>query len=135
MHPLFEGILVGLTLSILLGPAFFTLIQTSIHRGMISGLFVAGGVFLSDLALVILCYVGVSQIIYQGTNSLIFGIIGGIILILYGVFTFKRVVHPVDNGDIQVRKPGIITYILKWELLPIMVSIPMKVISSLLGSF
>ena len=31
MDPFLQGVLVGLTFAVLLGPAFFSLIQTSIH--------------------------------------------------------------------------------------------------------
>lgn len=55
-HPLLEGIVIGFTIAILTGPAFFSLIQTSIHRGFRSGLFLAGGIFLSDASLLMLCY-------------------------------------------------------------------------------
>lgn len=112
MHPIIEGILLGLTLAIMLGPAFFTLIQTSIHRGLASGLLLAGGVFLSDLALVLFCYLGATQIIYEGKNSLIFGIIGGIILIIFGIVTFKRKLH-TEGQDLHLKKPGPLTFILK----------------------
>jgi threonine/homoserine/homoserine lactone efflux protein len=112
VHPVFEGILLGLTLAVMLGPAFFTLIQTSIHRGLGSGLLLAVGVFLSDLALVMLCYLGATQILYEGKNSLIFGMIGGIILIVFGVVTFKRKIH-TEGQDLHLKKPGPLTFILK----------------------
>ena len=44
MSPFLQGILVGLTFAVLLGPAFFSLIQTSIQRGFRSGLFLALGI-------------------------------------------------------------------------------------------
>jgi threonine/homoserine/homoserine lactone efflux protein len=112
MNSLFEGIFLGFTLAVLLGPAFFTLIQTSIHRGLKAGLFLAIGIFFSDFCLMILCYLGASQLIYEGKNSLIFGTIGGIILVIYGIYTFRRKLH-LENGDIVVKKPGAVTYILK----------------------
>ncbi|HRY31748.1 MAG TPA: LysE family transporter [Bacteroidales bacterium] len=116
-HPLLEGVLLGLTIAILTGPAFFTLIQTSIHRGLNSGLLLAMGIFLSDAALLMLCYLGASQIIYEGQNSLVFGMIGGTILVIFGIVTFRRKVH-IDNEYVQqIRKPGPVTYILKGFLL------------------
>ena len=58
MHPFWEGMILGLTLAIMLGPAMFSLIQTSIHRGLYRGILLAGGIFLSDFTLVLLCYLG-----------------------------------------------------------------------------
>jgi threonine/homoserine/homoserine lactone efflux protein len=112
-HPLLEGVIIGLTIAILTGPAFFSLIQTSIHRGLRSGLLLALGIFLSDATLLVLCYLGASQIIYEGQNSLVFGIIGGTILIIFGIVTFRRKVHIENEYIQQVRKPSPATYILK----------------------
>jgi threonine/homoserine/homoserine lactone efflux protein len=112
MHALFEGILLGFTLAFFLGPSFFALIQTSIHRGFRSGLLLAVGIFFSDAALLLFCIFGFSRIITDEQNALYFGLIGGIMLITFGIFTFTRKVH-IDNGDVQVKKPGPVTYILK----------------------
>ncbi|MDD3744041.1 MAG: LysE family transporter, partial [Lentimicrobiaceae bacterium] len=75
MHPLWEGMILGLTLAIMLGPAMFSLIQTSIHRGLYRGILLASGIFLSDLALVILCYLGALQVFGSERNYIMFGII------------------------------------------------------------
>ncbi|KAF0204410.1 MAG: lysine exporter protein [Bacteroidetes bacterium] len=114
MHPFLEGIILGFTLAIMLGPAMFSLIQTSIHRGMNRGMMLAGGIFLSDLALVMLCYLGAVQVFGTERNYLMFGIIGGIILVVFGVVTFLRKVHvSEDNTLLEVKQPGILTYIFK----------------------
>ena len=73
MHPLLQGIILGLTLSALLGPAIFTLLQTSIHRGVKSGVFLAFGIFLSDVSVVYLALLGALQLINQKDNYMIVG--------------------------------------------------------------
>lgn len=114
MHPLLEGMILGFTLAIMLGPAMFSLIQTSIHRGMYRGILLAGGIFLSDLSLVVLCYLGAVQVIGNDRNYLMFGIIGGLILVAFGVVTFLRKVHVTDDNNlIDVKMPGPLTYIFK----------------------
>jgi threonine/homoserine/homoserine lactone efflux protein len=114
MHPLLEGMILGFTLAIMLGPAMFSLIQTSIHRGLYRGMLLAAGIFLSDLSLVVLCYLGAVQVIGNDRNYLMFGIIGGIILIAFGIVTFLRKVHITDNNNlIDVKMPGPLTYIFK----------------------
>jgi threonine/homoserine/homoserine lactone efflux protein len=114
MHPLLEGMILGFTLAIMLGPAMFSLIQTSIHRGLHRGMLLAAGIFLSDLSLVVLCYLGAVQVIGNDRNYLMFGIIGGIILIAFGIVTFLRKVHITDNNNlIDVKMPGPLTYIFK----------------------
>lgn len=85
-----SGILLGLTMAIMLGPALFSLLQTSIHRGFRSGLYMAVGIFISDFLLVALSYLGVSAILTKGENTMYIGLIGGIVMILFGIFTFRK---------------------------------------------
>jgi arginine exporter protein ArgO len=63
MTPFLQGVLLGLTFAVLIGPAFFALIQTSIHRGFRFGFFLAIGIFLSDLVALLVCYFGATQIL------------------------------------------------------------------------
>lgn len=115
MHPILQGSFLGLTLAVLLGPALFSLLQTSIHRGVKSGLFLALGIFISDLTVVALAYLGFLQVISQkGNNSLIAGILGGIILIIFGIFNFRRMVTAEEKEDsLKLRGPGFMTFLLK----------------------
>ena len=54
LHPLFEGLILGITVAITLGPALVALLQTSIKHGMKTGIFLAIGIFSSDFFLVVL---------------------------------------------------------------------------------
>jgi len=121
MHPLIQGVILGLTVSALLGPAVFTLMQTSIHRGIKSGIFLALGIFLSDICVVYLALLGALQLINQKDNYIIAGVIGGSILIGFGIYTFLHKIHIDENNKlVEVRVPGPITYILKGYFLNIM---------------
>ena len=115
--PIWEGLILGFTLAFLFGfgPALFALIQTSIHRGLWAGFQLAFGIFLSDVTLVTLCLLGALQIINETPdNQLAFGIITGVILIIFGIVTFRRKAEIAEDeeGD-EVKKPGAITYLLK----------------------
>jgi threonine/homoserine/homoserine lactone efflux protein len=122
MNPFFEGVILGFTLAMLLGPALFTLLQTSIHRGVKSGFFLALGIFMSDITIVIFTYLGAVQLLSNERNYILAGISGGIILILFGMYTFVRKVHIDENNNlIEAKKvPGLMTYILKGFFLNIM---------------
>ena len=122
MHPFFEGVILGFTLAMLLGPALFALLQTSIHRGVKSGFFLALGIFMSDITVVVFTYMGAVQLLSNQRNYVVAGLCGGIILILFGVYTFIRKVHiDEDNNLNEVKKvPGVLTYILKGYFLNIM---------------
>lgn len=114
---LFEGIILGITLAFLIGPAFIALVQTSIHRGMKSGLLFALGISLSDLFLISLSYMGAIQFLTNDSNQFIVGVIGGIILIGFGVVTFfKKYKVSAKKGievKVSVSGSGYLTYILK----------------------
>lgn len=114
MSPFLEGIIFGLTLALLLGPALFALIQTSIHRGFTSSFLLAFGIFLSDIMLVVLCFFGALQILNNNYNRLFFGIVSGLILIGYGIVTFSRKVELAGDGiQSESKKPGWLTFIVK----------------------
>ncbi|MCD4746216.1 MAG: LysE family translocator [Bacteroidales bacterium] len=118
MSPYLKGVIVGLAFAVLLGPALFALIQTSIHRGFKSGLFFAIGIFISDLTAIILCYLGASQILGSDPReNFLFGIIGGIILIIFGTVTYTRKVYDKskENNDkeIKTNTPKLYIYVLK----------------------
>lgn len=91
MGPLLQGVLLGLTFAVLLGPAFFALIQTSILRGFRFGFFLAIGIFLSDLLALFVCYFGASQILGSDPReNIYFSMVGGIIMIIFGTYTSTR---------------------------------------------
>ncbi len=114
MFPFFEGVLLGLTMSVIFGPALFTLLQTSIHRGLQAGLLVATGIILCDGAIVYLSYLGVAQIIENPRNHGLFSIIGGIMLMIFGVATFTRkVLSKEKTKELQIRLPMPATYVVK----------------------
>ena len=137
---LIQGILLGFTLAILIGPAFFTLIQTSIHRGFKSAIFLAFGILLSDATLVTFCALGLSQILSDDTHKKYFGIIGGIILIVFGIVTFTRKLASFSNGDEdgEVKRPGLLTFIIKGYFLnianPILIIFWVGVVSGVISN-
>jgi threonine/homoserine/homoserine lactone efflux protein len=111
---LVQGIVLGFTVAVIIGPAFFTLIQTSIHRGFRQGVLLAIGIFFSDLTLVFLCSLGATQVVYEPKQKMILGVVSGIVLILYGAFTFNRKVHDPEDETVQPEKlPKHFTYVAK----------------------
>lgn len=114
VRALFEGILLGLTIAFILGPAFFSILQTSIHRGFKRGLFLSIGIVLSDSFLVALSYVGVLGIFNSPKNKIVVGIIGGTILVVFGVFTaIRKYKISTEGEDIEIKAPSPFMYIIK----------------------
>ncbi len=88
MSLFFEGIKIGLVLCFMLGPIFFTLIQASVEEGFRAGAIVGSGIWMSDILYVTAIYWGISklQVLAESENfTIVVGIIGGIILLIFGL--------------------------------------------------
>ena len=84
------GITAGLLMTIMTGPAFFSLIRTSIQKGFLSGALFALGVFFADTIFVVTTFLGASLISLAEANQKIIAIVGGIFLILIGYRYFTK---------------------------------------------
>lgn len=86
---LWEGIQFGLILSIMTGPILFALIQVGVEEGLRAGIVLGLGIWLSDLIFILGVNYGLQyalDFIGSGSgNTIVIGIIGGIILILFGL--------------------------------------------------
>lgn len=85
-----EGVFLGLVVAITLGPAFFTIIQTGIDRGFRFAMYISIGVIICDAFLIVLCYLGLTSVFSKPENNLYIGFSGGIILLIYGTYTFLK---------------------------------------------
>ena len=83
---IFNGLQLGIVIAFLVGPVFFTIIQTSIERGFGRGVLVALGVSLSDAMYVIICYFGFSKMMANPTLQIYMAYIGGALLIGFGLY-------------------------------------------------
>jgi threonine/homoserine/homoserine lactone efflux protein len=101
-----NGIISGIVLAFLIGPVFFTILQTSIERGFWSGFFVAIGVSLSDALYILVAYLGLIQFVEADSfrHYLAYG--GGGVLLLFGIYYLfvksKRLSH-YDPEKIRTR--------------------------------
>lgn len=93
-----QGILLGLLLTVLIGPVFFVLIETSLRRGVRAALWMDLGVFVSDVTFILLGYVFTSELeSLQESDEGILRIIGGSVFIVFGIATFFK--------DKKAKKP------------------------------
>lgn len=86
MEIVFNGIQLGIVLTFLVGPVFFTIIQTSIERGFWKGVLVAFGVSLSDMLYVVISYLGLAQVMVNSNLKIYMAYVGGAILIGFGMY-------------------------------------------------
>src|ERR1043165_6936141 len=99
IDPIISGIGFGLILTMILGPVFFTLLQTALHEGFKAGAHLAFGVLLSDVSWILVCYSFASQIDLKGEYKFAVGWIGGSILILFGIITMLKKVKLKEVDD------------------------------------
>lgn len=108
MESVLKGIVSGVVLAFLIGPVFFTLLQTSIERGFWSGFFVAIGVSLSDAFYISVCYLGVYQLFDKGNFKEYLAYFGGGVLLMMGfyylVIKSRKLVH-YDPQNVQAKSP------------------------------
>ncbi|CAN5586646.1 LysE family transporter [soil metagenome] len=82
----FHALQLGVVLTFLVGPVFFTIIQTSIERGFWRGVLVAFGVSVSDILYVAICYFGLAQMMADSNLRVYLAYGGGVILIAFGLY-------------------------------------------------
>jgi threonine/homoserine/homoserine lactone efflux protein len=87
-----KAIITGFVLSIMIGPVFFILLETSIKKGVRAAIAFDIGVLLSDALyiLIALNFYFEVQNLTEGENQHILKIIGGSLFIIYGVVTFFK---------------------------------------------
>ena len=106
-----EGVIIGLSLALVMGfgPSFFTLIQTSISRGFKSAMFLDLGIILNDIMVVALMMMTNVQFNITDKDNIIYaGISAGIILIIFGIYTFllspEKIIHISENNKQKIDK-------------------------------
>lgn len=116
MVPFIQGLVLGLLLSINIGPVFLAITETSIKHGYRSGILVALGVSVSDIIYVSLILLGFSKIISDDQVRISFGLLGGLMLFIFGLRFFfikdpksnKKVTKNNLHGAIQFFMKGFV---------------------------
>lgn len=118
----YQALIIIVLLTFSFGPAFFALINTGIKYGYRTGAFLAAGVVISDLFLcllvIVLVHFGMSNLLHSEKTQTFFAIIGGVILIVFGAFFFKKSTIKTDESiEIYVQLPSPPIMLLKGFLL------------------
>ena len=102
MDLLLKGLVTGFILSIMIGPVFFVLLETSIRKGVKAALWMDVGVLASDLVYILIAYVFYKEVedLSSGDDSSILRIIGGVLFVGYGIINFfKKVKERKFDAD------------------------------------
>lgn len=122
MDIVIKGFLTGCVLSIMIGPVFFVLLETSIKRGVKAAVAFDLGVLLNDIVYIFIAYVFYNQVeeLSHGENNSLVRIIGGLLFVVYGVINFFKKVHDSAVDDVfnlNVRKRDYLLLFVKGFLL------------------
>lgn len=114
MDLLLKGVATGLLLSIMIGPVFFVLLETSIRKGVKAALAIDLGVLLSDVVYIIIAFVFFQQVadLAEGNDNSILRLVGGVLFCVYGVYTFFKKVKKADVTKDFETSPTTMGYIL-----------------------
>lgn len=108
---LLDGLFLGFTLSFLVGPAFFILLEISLRDGVKHALFFDLGVLLSDGIFIYIAFTFTKEVEALQKNAHQFEILIGIIFILFGLYSIirkKQVDYPVEHEHKHLQN-------LKWK--------------------
>lgn len=106
-----EGVVVGLSLALVMGfgPSFFTLIQTSINRGFKSAMLLDLGILINDILIVVLMMMTNIQFNLTNQDNILYAGIGSsIILILFGIYTFRlspqKIIRASESNNQKINE-------------------------------
>jgi threonine/homoserine/homoserine lactone efflux protein len=109
MEIVVKGVVSGVVLALLIGPVFFTILQTSIERGFRSGFFVAIGVSLSDAFYILISYLGLVKFVSDESSRHYLAYGGALVLFGFGIyylFIKSRQLANFNPETIKFRSPG-----------------------------
>lgn len=95
-----DGLLTGLTLQLAIGPVFFYILNISLQRTLLEGFLAVIAVTLVDYLFITLAVIGVGRHLENPNTKRIFGIIGSVVLLGFGV------VMIISAGGIDIHTPS-----------------------------
>ena len=102
---LLTPITVGFFTAFIMGPVFWVLLETSITKGFKAAVAFDLGVMFADVCFIGVCYLGSFQLLEDEQNKQGLFVLGGTILLLYGLFSWiNRAKKNKENLDIQESK-------------------------------
>ncbi len=94
----------GFLLSLVIGPVFFVLLETSATRGFRAGLVFDLGVMLADIFFLTIAYFSSFQLLENLSNQPGLYVFGGVILLVYGLTNFFK--KGIGKGKTDIRDKG-----------------------------
>ncbi|MCU0441066.1 MAG: LysE family transporter [Bacteroidia bacterium] len=117
IEPIWKGLVTGLLFTMTFGTVFFSLIQTSIKRGLNKALFIAAGVVLSDAFFIAVAVLGTSFVAEEMKRfDVEIRFVGFVFLTILGVRSLLKKEKDHTNDEAPVAKKDVL-YVMKGILL------------------
>jgi len=100
----------GLLLSLMVGPVFFVLLETSVIKGFRAALFFDFGVIFADILFITIAYFSSFRLLENLSNEPGLYVFGGMILLVYGIIIVVKKGVKETRPDFKVTKsdyPGL----------------------------
>ena len=125
MSEFFPAIPIGVVLAFTIGPVFFTVLETSISKGVKAAIFVDIGVVLSDVLFFVIAFFSTNSLlksIEENTDSWYF--LGGVLLVAYAGVSLIKIIQEKNSpenkeGALIENSPNLLKMVLKGFLLNI----------------
>lgn len=104
-----NGLLTGLTLQLAIGPVFFFIINLALQKTFFDGFAGVLGVTLADYIYIFLALFGIGKILEHQKYKKIFGIVGSIVLILFGGFIIRGIIGGASINNAVSNTASILT--------------------------
>ena len=100
MSEFLPAIPIGIVLAFTIGPVFFTVLETSISKGIKAAIFVDIGVVLSDILFFVIAFFSTNTLlnsIKENTSSWYF--LGGVLLVAYAGVSLIKIIQEKNNPE------------------------------------
>lgn len=108
----YKGFILGLVFVFSFGPIFFSIIETSIRKGFFPAMSISAGAMSSDILYVTICLLGTSTFLDNPHVRFWMGVVGGIVLIIFGIIYFVRKPH-IEEVEINLTGASYVALIAK----------------------
>lgn len=104
--PIIKGLLLGLILSISIGPVIFAIIKQSLTNGKKAGYAFVAGVSTSDISLLLVCNLFTSLFTLVLEHKALIALFGAGFLLISGLYTlfFKKIVMDQSSDTIELNQ-------------------------------